>query len=135
MNNSILYLTFLCIRKFLITIPSSDYFIVPLWLGPALPDPGQLLPGLGQQLFSNRDGQFEMVRCLFHRSSNNQHILVSELIMRVLQKSLYSTNFFYNHQKIYLVTGNISTWLDSVMMTEEMCQCEGGRRGSLGRGW
>ena len=57
-----------------------------MWFGPVLPDPGQLLSGLGQELLSNRDGQFEVVRCLLHRPSNNQHILVDQLTMRVLRR-------------------------------------------------
>ena len=57
-----------------------------MWFGPVLPDPGQLLSGLGQELLSNRDGQFEVVRCLLHRPSNNQHVLVDQLTMRVLRR-------------------------------------------------
>ena len=81
-----------------------------MWFGPVLPDPGQLLSALGQELLSNRDGQFEVVRCLLHRPSNNQHILVDQLTMRVLRRKkeeiflkTVSDNFFA--KKTFLLCG------------------------------
>ena len=100
-----------------------------MWFGPVLPDPGQLLSGLGQELLSNRDGQFEVVRCLLHRPSNNQHVLVDQLTMRVLrpkkegifQKMVGFLIIFLQQKLSYFLARDISSRLDPIVMGEQVC--------------